>query len=131
MRAIMTGQVGMNKKRYVEDVAQYARDEGESIQTFHVMSPDQLVRLASTPKRGSTTKRGQHNEIPFECVNFSINSLKSQYHTRCNDQNLAEEVAKAVRQGRQYPRIKTAMSELMIEICQLRETYLERVKAQL
>jgi len=36
MRAIMTGQVGMNKKQYVEQVAQYARDEGESIQTFHV-----------------------------------------------------------------------------------------------
>ena len=36
MRAIMTGQVGMNKKQYVEDVAQYARDHGDSIQTFHV-----------------------------------------------------------------------------------------------
>lgn len=36
MRAIMTGQVGMNKKQYVEGVAEYARDHGDSIQTFNV-----------------------------------------------------------------------------------------------
>jgi len=36
MRAIVTGQVGMNKKSYVEGVAEFAREQGDHIQTFHV-----------------------------------------------------------------------------------------------
>ena len=36
MRAIITGQVGVNKKRYIEAVAQLAADGGEPIATYHV-----------------------------------------------------------------------------------------------
>ncbi len=36
MRAIITGQVGINKKSYVDGVAEVARDRGESMQVFHI-----------------------------------------------------------------------------------------------
>jgi len=36
---------------------------------WYVMSPDQLVSLAGTKNRG------QHCEIPFECLAISLNSL--------------------------------------------------------
>jgi adenylate kinase len=36
MRAIMTGQVGMDKKRYVEAVARLAGERGEAMAAFHI-----------------------------------------------------------------------------------------------
>ena len=36
MRAIVTGQIGMHKKPYLEAVAQLAQDAGEPIEVFHV-----------------------------------------------------------------------------------------------
>ncbi len=36
MRVIMTGQVGMDKKRYIEAVAKLAGERGEPMMTFHV-----------------------------------------------------------------------------------------------
>ncbi len=36
MRALVTGQVGMEKKGYLERVAQFAGQQGESLETFHV-----------------------------------------------------------------------------------------------
>lgn len=38
---------------------------------WYVLSPDQLVLLASTKSRG------QHTEIPFECMNLSLDSIPS------------------------------------------------------
>ncbi len=36
MRAILTGQVGINKKSYVDNVAQLAQARGDAIHTYHV-----------------------------------------------------------------------------------------------
>jgi adenylate kinase len=36
MRAIVTGQVGMEKKPYLDQVARRARDEGERLEVFHL-----------------------------------------------------------------------------------------------
>ncbi len=36
MRAIVTGQIGMHKKPYLQTVTQLAQDAGETIETFHV-----------------------------------------------------------------------------------------------
>lgn len=36
MRAIVTGQIGVDKKRYLEDVAALAGQRGESVETYHV-----------------------------------------------------------------------------------------------
>ncbi len=36
MRAIVTGQVGIDKKPFVEAVARYARDHGDDLRVFHV-----------------------------------------------------------------------------------------------
>ena len=36
MRAIVTGQVGMDKKEYLEGVAHFAGEQGETIQTLHI-----------------------------------------------------------------------------------------------
>lgn len=36
MRAIVTGQVGMDKKRYLQEVAAFAGQQGETVATYHV-----------------------------------------------------------------------------------------------
>ena len=36
MRAIVTGQVGMNKKEYVDAAAQLSNEQGTAIDLFHV-----------------------------------------------------------------------------------------------
>ncbi|MEO0629342.1 MAG: ATP-binding protein, partial [Planctomycetota bacterium] len=36
MRAIVTGQVGMDKKQYLEAVKSFAGEQGESLELFHI-----------------------------------------------------------------------------------------------
>ena len=50
MRAIVTGQVGMDKKRYLEAVASLAGEQGESCDVFHV--GDIMYREAPDVKPG-------------------------------------------------------------------------------
>ncbi len=50
MRAIVTGQVGMDKKRYLEAVAKLAGERGESINLYHV--GDMMYRESQDVKPG-------------------------------------------------------------------------------
>ena len=50
MRAIVTGQVGMDKKPYLEAVAKFAGEQGESLELFHV--GDMMYREARDVRPG-------------------------------------------------------------------------------
>lgn len=50
MRAIVTGQVGVDKKRYIEDASSLARERGEPIATYHV--GDRMYAEASDVRPG-------------------------------------------------------------------------------
>jgi adenylate kinase len=50
MRAIVTGQVGMDKKTYLEGVARFAGQQGESIEVYHV--GDMMYREARDVRPG-------------------------------------------------------------------------------
>jgi len=89
---------------------------------WYVISPDQPVRLAATKNRG------QHTEIPFECMNFSLKGLPDYLHTRCNDEQLAKTVEEAIRRGRKNARLHNAMCRLLEDIKSIKQRYHEEVR---
>lgn len=89
---------------------------------WYVISPDQLVRLAATKNRG------QHTEIPFECMHFGLTSLPDDLHTKCTDAKLAETVEEAIRRGRRNARLREMMFRLSEEIKSIRQRYREEVR---
>lgn len=88
---------------------------------WYVLSPDQLVQLAATKQRG------QHNEIPFECMNFTLNSLPAHLHTRATDEELLTAVCHAVGRGIEAADLLNAMQRLRADIDGLRQQYLTEV----
>jgi hypothetical protein len=64
-----------------------------NLNRWYVLAPDQLVRLAASKNRG------HHNEIPFECMQFSLRSLSAEYHITSSDSELAAKVQTAIRRG--------------------------------
>jgi hypothetical protein len=89
---------------------------------WYVLSPDQLVRLAATKSRG------QHTEIPFESMNFTLASLGSQFHSKATDATLDLEVRAAIRRGQAAGELGRLMTSLLGEIRQLRERWIEKVR---
>ncbi len=89
---------------------------------WYVLSPDQLVRFAAEKKRG------QHTEIPFECMNFSLSSLDEEYHTKCKGKNLAKVVVEAVRRGETHASLRALMNDAFQEIRAMSEKYKQAVK---
>jgi len=84
VRAIVTGQVGMDKKPYLESVAALGRDEGESVTAFHVgdlmyaEAPDvRPGRILSLPLSRLTALRravfnhiiAESRDVPYLLVN--------------------------------------------------------------
>ncbi len=92
---------------------------------WYVVSPDQLVALAATKERG------QHTEIAFESMNFSLHQLAEGFCTTCDDEGLAEAVLEAVRSGRRNAELGEAMRELLEEIQDLKQRYVARVEEHL
>lgn len=89
---------------------------------WYVLSPDQLVRFAAEKPRG------HHNEIPFECMNFSVRSLDEKYHTKCNGKNLEKVVVEAVRRGETHASLRALMNDALQEIRTISEKYKRSVK---
>ena len=50
MRAVITGQIGMNKKKYIDASVQLAGERGETIQAFHL--GDMMYREAPDVRKG-------------------------------------------------------------------------------
>ena len=92
---------------------------------WFVISPDQLVAIAANKDRG------QHSEIPFECMNFSLNSLPGDLHSICDDAGLAERVTTAIRRGEQNGDIKRQMVKLHEQLRHLVATYRDAIRALL
>ena len=91
---------------------------------WYVISPDQLVRLAATKDRG------QHTEIPFECMNFSLTSIPDNLHTKCKDGQLTETVQEAIRRGRRNTGLHEMMRRLLEEVKSIKERYRNEVSSQ-
>ena len=91
---------------------------------WYVISPNQLVRLAATKNRG------QHTEIPIECMNFSLKGLPDDLHTKCTDEQLAATVANAIRRGRRNANLHEMMHRLLKDITSTKERYREEVSNQ-
>jgi len=89
---------------------------------WYVISPDQLVGIAATKNRG------QHTEIPFECMNFGIPNIPTELHTKCGDKELSDVVHEAVRRGKRHAEVQKAMSDLLREIQDLRTRYATSVR---
>ena len=89
---------------------------------WYVLSPDQLVRFAAEKPRG------HHNEIPFECMNFSLRSLDEKYHTKCKGKNLAKVVVETVRRGETHASLRALMNDAFQEIRAMSEKYKQAVK---
>ncbi len=89
---------------------------------WYVLSPDQLVRYAAEKSRG------HHNEIPFECMNFSLRSLGEEYHTKCKGKDLETVVVEAVRRGEKHAMLRGIMNDTLREIRAISEKYKQAVK---
>lgn len=92
---------------------------------WYVISPDQLVHIAAKKERG------QHTEIPFECMNFTLGFLNENHDlcTKCSkNSDLAEKVTAAIRRGRDNKVLSCLMSSLLDEIQTLRDKYRKRVQ---
>lgn len=90
---------------------------------WYVLSPDSLVRLAAEKNRG------QHTEIPFESMNFSLDSVDDGFHVIASDATLKAEVEDAVRRGRKASHLQELMSDLQSELVALKSRFIELVKA--
>lgn len=82
---------------------------------WYVLSPDHLVHIAAGKSRG------QHTEIPFESMAFSLDSLPDD--TKCDDQGLTEMVVSAIRQGRMNTEIRDLMRRLHSDIRHVTDSY--------
>lgn len=89
---------------------------------WYILSPDQLVRLASTKSRG------QHTEIPYECMNFTLGSLPDDFHSKATDAELNAKVAAAIRRGAAAGDLRELMHLLLIEIIAVKTRYIEAVR---
>ncbi len=91
-------------------------------QSWYILSPDQLVLLAATKKRG------QHTEIPFESMNFTLSSLPAEYHSKASDDELGAKVVAAIRRGIGAENMKDLMQSLMADIVAIKMKYIEAVR---
>lgn len=89
---------------------------------WYVLSADQLVHLAANKGRG------QHTEIPFESMNFSLRSLDAQYHTKVADTGLADAVTAAIRRGVEATEERALMESLMGDIEKVKSKYIKAVR---
>lgn len=91
---------------------------------WYVVAPDQLVQLAATKGRG------QHTEIPFESMNFTLASLSEDFHAKATDEQLAKVVVAAIRRGAAASTLKTLMDSLLKEITVLKQKYIDAVRRE-
>ena len=94
---------------------------------WYVISPDQLVSIATRKERG------QHTEIPFECMNLTLRFLDENHNfcMKCKDGDLAQTVTAAIRRGRDNKVLSCLMHSLLVEIQSLRDEYLKRVQSEI
>ncbi|MFC1707244.1 hypothetical protein ACFL59_10600 [Planctomycetota bacterium] len=90
-------------------------------QRWYVIPPNDLVRIAAKKSRG------QHNEIPFECCNLTLNSLE---RYACTDDELEARVLSAIRSGEADERLKTLMRNLLRAIQDINAQYKRDVLRQ-
>lgn len=81
---------------------------------WYVIPAHALVTLAARKTRG------QHNEIPFECCNLSLNTLEE---FRCTDRQLEARVKQAIRESRKNAALREAMTSLTRELKALGDRY--------
>lgn len=90
--------------------------------SWYILSPDQLVRLAATKSRG------HHNEIPFECMNFTLGSLSDDFHSKATDAELATKLHAAIRRGAAASNLQELMTSLLQEISTVKSRYIDAVR---
>ncbi len=83
---------------------------------WYVVPASELVRLAAQKERG------QHTEIPFECMNLALAQLEDRGF-ECSDQDLSSRVMEAVRIGKREDRLRVLMGDLLQAIRELGEEY--------
>jgi hypothetical protein len=83
----------------------------------------------------SAHNRRHHNEIPYECMNLSLNSKLDKY--KVSNEQLSEAIKNAIPQGEKYPNLKNIMLWLLSPIRELKEKAdkavreeIQRIKAQ-
>lgn len=87
---------------------------------WYVIPANELVRIAATKERG------QHTEIPFECMNLTLRQLEDKGF-ECADNKLSQTVIEAVRQGKQEEALQRLMVELLEKVRELGQGYKTRV----
>ena len=97
-------------------LAVYAPNRG----CWYVVPPNDLVHIAARKDRG------QHTEIPFECMNLTISQLDDQGF-KCIDEDLPERVREAVRKGERDTETRKIMEELLIVIKKLNRMYKQKI----
>ena len=87
---------------------------------WYVVPPNDLVYLAAQKSRG------QHTEIPFECMNLTIRQLDDQGF-KCIDADLPARVFEAVRKGKRDAETRKTMTNLFSAIKALRQEYKQKI----
>ncbi len=87
---------------------------------WYMVPPNNLVYLAAQKCRG------QHTEIPFECMNLTIRQLDDQGF-KCIDADLPNRVHEAVRKGKQDTQTRKIMGDLFSAIKALDQEYKQKI----
>jgi len=89
---------------------------------WYILSADQLVRLAASKARG------QHTELAFECMLFTLNSLASTSFSKATDAELDDTLRVAIRCGVSATGLRELMTALLADITTMKKQYIELVR---
>ena len=79
--------------------------------TWMVIPPNKIIELVAN------RSRGQHTEIPFECITLSVSSRLDEF--RCEQDELEAKVEAAIREGQRQPLLQQCMADLKRDIQRL------------
>lgn len=82
--------------------------------TWYVSSATRIVRLASKKQRG------QHTEIPYECINLSLSKLESD---ACDEKDLRSRVEAACLEAEAHSELRIVLQDLLRELQEVRDRY--------
>jgi len=91
---------------------------------WYILPPNRLVRVAAGKERG------QHTEIPFECMNLGMPVNAGIPHAMvCEDHELSAGIREAILEGERLPECRERMRLLLQDICELRERCVSDIEA--
>ena len=108
----------LNQVRAIRYVPMAVYNPEEEYSYRWTVIPPHLLVVEAASKR-----RGQHNEIPFECCSLNIRGFGA-----CGEDELEYRVVQAIKLGEEQPLIKRSMHDLEAELRKLNYVSKKEVK---